>query len=145
VSLPVPRPGLVIRYSYLWKREADAGREEGAKDRPCAVVLALEDQAGHTRVIVLPITHSAPQSLEEGIEIPPVVKHRLGLDSQRSWVILNEANAFGWPGPDLRPVPGQGIDSVAYGYLPPRFFASVRAGYLSLDAKRKVSTVPRDE
>jgi hypothetical protein len=34
---------------------------------------------------------------------------------------------------------------VAYGFLPPGFFAAVRAAYLALDAKRKVSLVPRDE
>jgi len=43
---------LVIRFSYLWKREADAGREEGVKDRPCAVVIAIEGRAGRPRVIV---------------------------------------------------------------------------------------------
>jgi len=32
VSFPEPYVGLVIRYSYLWKREFDAGREEGTKD-----------------------------------------------------------------------------------------------------------------
>jgi hypothetical protein len=31
VSWPVPQPGLVIRYAYLWRREALAGQEEGAK------------------------------------------------------------------------------------------------------------------
>jgi hypothetical protein len=145
VSLPVPRPGLVIRYSYLWKHEAAAGRDEGAKDRPCAVVVAFEDVGGHTRVLVLPITHSAPQSSEEGVEIPRLVKDRLELDSQRSWVIISEANVFAWPGPDLRPLPGRGLESVAYGFLPSGFFATVRAAYLALDAKRKVSFVPRDE
>ena len=56
MSWPVPRPGLVIRYAYLWRREARAGREEGSKDRPCAVVLAHKDQEGETRVYVLPVT-----------------------------------------------------------------------------------------
>ena len=51
---PAPRPGLVVRFSYLWKREADAGREEGMKDRPCAVVIAIEGKEGHPRVIMLP-------------------------------------------------------------------------------------------
>jgi hypothetical protein len=36
-NLPEPRPGLVIGYSYLWERDFRAGREEGSKDRPCAV------------------------------------------------------------------------------------------------------------
>lgn len=52
MTWPTPRPGLVIRFSYLWKREADAGREEGVKDRPCAVVIAIEGRAGRPRVIV---------------------------------------------------------------------------------------------
>jgi len=33
VPFPQPCAGLVIRYSYLWKREQEAGREEGTKDR----------------------------------------------------------------------------------------------------------------
>ncbi len=31
--------GDVIRYDYLWREEHDAGRRDGAKDRPCTVVL----------------------------------------------------------------------------------------------------------
>jgi hypothetical protein len=41
VTWPVPRPGLVIRYSYLWESEVRQGREEGTKDRPCAIVLVV--------------------------------------------------------------------------------------------------------
>ena len=37
--LPRPVPGLVVRYSYLWLDEHRRGREEGVKDRPCAIVL----------------------------------------------------------------------------------------------------------
>jgi hypothetical protein len=29
VALPEPRPGLVIRYDYLWVAEAAAGRDQG--------------------------------------------------------------------------------------------------------------------
>ena len=39
MSLPVPRPGLVIRYSFLWSREQASGATEGAKDGPCAPAL----------------------------------------------------------------------------------------------------------
>ena len=38
MALPKPVPGLVIRYSYLWHREYLEGREDGQKDRPCAIV-----------------------------------------------------------------------------------------------------------
>jgi hypothetical protein len=40
VPLPEPRPGLVIRYDYLWSREA-AGREQG-KERPACFVAAMD-------------------------------------------------------------------------------------------------------
>ena len=131
MNWPTPQPGLVIRYSYLWKREADAGREEGTKDRPCAVVVAIEDRAGHPRVIVLPITHSKPRPPAEGIELPHPTKLRLGLDEARSWVIVSEANDFAWPGPDLRFSPGQGPESAVYGFLPPVVFRAVRDRFLA--------------
>jgi hypothetical protein len=108
VSWPEPRPGLVIRYSYLWNRETQAGREEGTKDRPCAVVLASRDEKSRARAIVVPVIHSEPAAVADAIEIPAAVKARLRLDSERSWIVVNEANRFGWPGPDLRFVPGRG-------------------------------------
>jgi hypothetical protein len=38
-------------------REHLEGRDEGQKDRPCAIVAALRtDENGDTRVLVLPIT-----------------------------------------------------------------------------------------
>jgi hypothetical protein len=46
MSWPTPRAGLVIRYSYLWQSEAAAGREDGVKDRPCAIVLAIDADSG---------------------------------------------------------------------------------------------------
>jgi hypothetical protein len=65
VSFPDPHPGLVIRYAYLWKREHDQGREEGSKDRPCAIVVSVLDDEGEQEAMVLPITHSAPQRGED--------------------------------------------------------------------------------
>ena len=113
MSWPEPQPGLVIRYSYLWHREAQQGHEEGRKDRPCAVVVAMSNKDGSTRVYALPITHSAPTQGQQAIEIPPRVKNRLGLDGERSWIVFDEANVFAWPGPDLRFVPGKGAESAA--------------------------------
>lgn len=103
MSWPTPRAGLVIRYSYLWQREAAAGREEGVKDRPCAIILAVEVEGGETVVYVLPITHSPPENPGDAVEIPQATKVRLGLDSERSWIVVSEGNSFVWPGPDLRP------------------------------------------
>ncbi len=136
---------MVIRFSYLWKREADAGREEGVKDRPCAVVLAVEGREGHLRVIVLPITHSPPQPPDEGIELPQPTKTRLGLDGERSWVIVSEGNNFTWPGPDLRFLPGQGLETAAYGFLPPLVFRAVRDKFLARYQERRTNLTQRDE
>jgi hypothetical protein len=43
----------------------------------------------------------------EAIENPPATKRRLGLDDERSWIVLTESNRFVWPGPDVRPVDGE--------------------------------------
>jgi hypothetical protein len=145
VSFPAPHPGLVIRYSYLWRREFETGRDEGSKDRPCAVIMALINEDGEQDVLVLPITHSPPTHPGDAIEIPAVTKQRLQLDFDRSWIVLSEANRFLWPGPDLRPVPNSADRSIAYGVLPPRFFAVVREHYLARDRQRKVAQVPRTE
>jgi hypothetical protein len=116
----------VIRYSYLWAREAAEGREEGIKDRPCAVVLVVVNAVGGQMVRVLPVTHTPPANPDDALEIPSPVKHRLGLDHIRSWVVVTEANDFVRPGPDLRLAISGDPSSAAYGYLPPRFFEAVK-------------------
>jgi len=133
VALPEPIPGLVLRYSYLWYREFLEGRDEGQKDRPCAIVAAIRTgDDGTPRVLVLPITHSPPDHTSLAVEIPPKVKARLGLDDARSWVVLSEWNEFLWPGPDLRRLPNAEDASVVYGMLPPRLFSMIRDRFLSI-------------
>lgn len=136
MSLPKPEPGLVIRYSYLWRREYIEGREDGTKDRPCAIILAL-DSAGDAdgpQILVVPVTHSQPAAMDGAMEIPPAVKRHLNLDGDRSWIIFSESNLFRWPGPDLRRVAGRDDSSVAYGFLPPRLFNELRRRFLALEA-----------
>lgn len=84
MNWPTPRPGLVIRYSYLWEKEARQGREEGVKDRPCAIILVILRECEHPIVRVLPVTHSQPENPADALEIPQQTKRRLGLDSERS-------------------------------------------------------------
>jgi len=145
VSFPEPYVGLVIRYSYLWKREFDAGREEGTKDRPCAIVMAVVEEDGDTEVLVLPITHSPPDDPSDVIAIPPATNSRLGLDSERSWIVITEANEFVWPGPDLRTVPGRDESTIAYGPMPPRFFSHVRDKFVERGQRNKSRHVRRTE
>ncbi|HEY1750350.1 MAG TPA: growth inhibitor PemK [Caulobacteraceae bacterium] len=144
MSWPKPEPGLVVRYSYLCSREAALGREEGSKDRPCAIILAARQGEGDF-VYVLPVTHSPPQSPGDAIEIPPATKARLGLDTERSWVVLTETNAFVWPGPDLRFLPGGGPETLAYGMLPPAFFREVRDRFVAGVRARRSRVTRRTE
>lgn len=132
MPIPTPLPGLVIRYSYLWHRDWIKGQDEGRKDRPCAIVVAMTDNSpGKTRVLVLPITHSQPENAAHAIEIPAAVKRHLQLDDQRSWILIDEWNEFGWPGPDLRHITGS-AGSFAFGMLPPRLFADIRNRFIAL-------------
>ncbi|MCV3767553.1 hypothetical protein [Rhizobium sp. TRM95796] len=111
---------MVIRYAYLWKEDAIAGRDESRKDRPCAIVLVTRMEQDDRKVLVVPVTHTPPRISASAVEIPLQVKQRLGLDSERSWVVLTELNEFIWPGPDIRPIGKTG--SPVYGFLPNTFF-----------------------
>lgn len=142
MAFPEPHPGLVVSYAYLWAEEYERGQEEGRKDRPCAIVVARQNLQAKTVVTALPITHSPPADVTEAVEIPATIKAILGLDTHRSWIVLNETNDFLWPGPDLRPVaPGRPV----YGVLPPRFFRQVRDRLLETHAKRKLARIRRSE
>ena len=144
MALPKPVPGLVIRYSYLWHSEYRQGRDEGQKDRPCAIIAAIRtDEDGDERVLVLPVTHSPPDRPDLAVEIPANVKQRLKLDEARSWVMLSEWNEFVWPGPDLRRLPSAGEASVAYGMLPPSLYAIIRDRFLTLVGARAAQRVRR--
>jgi hypothetical protein len=123
LKLAFPRPGEVIRYSYLWHSEAERGREEGSKDRPCVVMVA---NVQTRRVWVLPVTHAWPGPGDSGVELPADSKRRLGLDDEASWIAATELNEFAWPGPDLRQVPNKLPKTCSYGLLPGALYEKLR-------------------
>lgn len=144
MPLPTPEPGLVIPYAYLWRHEHRKGQEEGRKVRPSVIALAVQSPTGGApRVTVSPITHTPPAQAEEAIELPPRVKKALGLDDDRSWIVLDEVNQFAWPGYDIRPVPGS-KDRFAYGFIPPKLYDIVIGRILELAAARRVTEISRD-
>ncbi len=145
MPLPTPVQGLVIRYSYLWQREFLRGQEEGVKDRPCAVILVTTTEDGEKVVTVLPITHTPPSDPRLAVEIPSTTKLRLGLDGERSWVVLTEANRFIWPGPDLRPLRSGDAGSVAYGLLPYALMDDIRQRFIALVKAQRAGMIPRTE
>jgi PemK-like, MazF-like toxin of type II toxin-antitoxin system len=141
--LPEPHSGLVIAYSYLWESEYRAGREEGSKDRPCAVVIATRTEDGDIVVTVAPITHRQPADLSHGVELPSDVKRRLRLDDTRSWIICTELNRFVWPGPDLRPVSRSMPGQFAYGVLPRSIMLRIFQLLIRLRTERRPVIVVR--
>lgn len=133
-------PGRVVRFRYLWRREAAQGHEIGAKVRPCIVFLTEPtDVPGQVRARVVPISHSAPTNPGDAFQLPPDTRRRLGLDEGDAWVSVVEFNRFVYPGgfEDLPPTPD---GRASYGPLPQRQFArlfntlreNARRGDLSL-------------
>jgi hypothetical protein len=137
-----PEVGLVIRHAYLWWNEARKGREEGAKDRPCAIVHLRQNEYQETEAFIAPITHTPPSVPEKAIEIPMATKKRLGLDHETSWVITTEVNRFVWPGPDIRTVPG---GDLAYGHLPAAMTEDVILQIKTNSRERSLLVIGRDD
>lgn len=141
MTIPEPKPGLVVRYDYLWTRESAQGREQG-KDRPACLVAASDSAVRPRYVVLLPITHTPPSGETVGIEIPAAVKQAIGLDDAPSWVVVSEHNVDEWPNGGLSPVPGT-TGAFAYGFLPPGLFARIKAGFLDLARQKKTGAVRR--
>ena len=141
VALPEPRPGLVIRYDYLWTHEAAVGRDQG-KERPACLIAASNPAMSPRFVVILPITHSPPGKDSVGVEIPAKVRQAIGLDETPSWVIVSEHNIDEWPNGGMAPVPGRpGVFS--YGFIPPGLFAQVKAKFLALSQQKRSPGVRR--
>jgi len=144
LKLSPPVRGDIIRYAYLWADEHRQGREEGGKDRP-ALVLALTvlTENGRTEVLVLAVTHSAPRDQTDAVAIPAAVRRRLGLGEAASFIVTTEANAFLWPGPDVRPIPGRDPPSITYGRVPDELLRAAARSFLANRERQRATLVPR--
>ena len=141
MALPSPAPGLVIRYDYVWSREAARGQTQG-KDRPACIVVATDGAATPQYVVLLPITHSPPGKGTVGVEIPQKVRQAIGLDDERAWIIVSDHNVDAWPTPGLAPVPGR-PEVYAYGFIPRALFAQVKAAFLELAEQSETTGMHR--
>jgi hypothetical protein len=135
-----PQAGMVLHYSFLWKHEAERGRNEGAKDRPVVVVVLLADGE---EVVVAPITTKPPEPGATAIETPARVRAHLGLDAAQSWISIATLNRFVWPGPDLRAVPGSAPSTALYGFMPQKLLDAVKSATMTELAKRAPGLVVR--
>jgi hypothetical protein len=141
MAIPEPSPGLVVRYDYLWSREAAVGHTQG-KNRPACLVAASDSQTKPRFVVLLPITHSRPLGDTIAIEIPAKVRKAIGLDDEPCWVVVSEYNVDEWPNAGLTPLPGT-RDVFAYGLIPPGLFAIIKARLIELAREKKSEAVTR--
>lgn len=145
MKLTPPERGSVIRYAYLWAEERNRGQEEARKDRPSLVVaLSVHREDGNTEVLVLAITHTPPSNASQAVALPGDVKKRLGLDAEPSWIVTSEANAFVWPGPDIRPIPGRKPAGFGYGHIPDALLRKAAQSFLANRERQRAEMIIHD-
>jgi hypothetical protein len=106
------------------------------------VVLAKAQTSGGTQIVVAPVTHSPPEAPANAVEVPANVKRELGLDRERSWIVITEFNRFPWPGPDVRPLED---GDPFYGAIPDWLFRRVREAIGKCAARGEVRVTRRTE
>jgi hypothetical protein len=82
-------PGDVVRFFYLWARQAEAGEESGRKARPVCVVVRTKAVPG--ALFLFPITSQEPSPSRPCFAIPEIECRRGGIASP-AWLILDEYN-----------------------------------------------------
>jgi len=60
------------------------------------------------------------------VPLPPKMKRHVGLDDESSWIVLDEASEFVWPGVVLRPISRAKPGLWSYGVLPQEVFAEIQ-------------------
>jgi hypothetical protein len=83
------KPGNLLRYYYLWARQAEAGEESGRKARPVCVVVRTPTTPA--ALFLFPLTSQQPDPTRTYIAISEIECRRGGLDFP-SWLILDEYN-----------------------------------------------------
>ena len=86
--------GDIIVYPYRWAAEMARGRSvDGAKDRPCCLVLATTNAHGQTVVFLAPISSKPPRPDQSALVIPDTERRRAGLERYpQAWVYVDEVN-----------------------------------------------------
>ena len=86
------KPGAVIPYPYLWKRESDKGEDSGRKHRPACLVIAVP-MKDLTYLYLLAITGQPPTQGQTALEIPEMELRRIGLRTHKQgWIVVSEHN-----------------------------------------------------
>jgi hypothetical protein len=83
------KPGDIVRYYYLWARQAADGEESGRKARPACVV--VRTPAEPPALFLFPLTSQKPSPSRDSLAVSEIECRRGGLDHP-SWLILDEYN-----------------------------------------------------
>jgi len=88
-----PRIGDIWRYPFLWKREQQAGEDQGRKPRNTALAAVVPVSEKSTHLYLLAITGTEPRRDQDALEIPAMEIRRAGMtEYKRLWIILDEYN-----------------------------------------------------
>jgi hypothetical protein len=81
--------GDIVRFNYLWARQAEAGEETGRKSRPvCIIVRTVSEPAA---LFLLPLTSQPPSQGRAILSVPEMECKRGGLRSP-CWIVVDEYN-----------------------------------------------------
>lgn len=84
--------GSLVRYPYLWAREAEAGETEGRKSRETVVAARFQFE-GRDEFALLAVTASMPSDEVATFELPETEMRRIVRGGKaRLWVVLSEVN-----------------------------------------------------
>ncbi|MBP2448609.1 hypothetical protein [Rhizobium leguminosarum] len=126
--------GDIVRFHYLWKRQADAGEETGRKARPVCVVVRTGAVPGV--VFLFAITSQMPPDERISLPISQIESRRAGLDFP-CFIILDEYNrveldkAFDFE------------STVPLGSFSPAFLKKIARTVKDAAASRRISAVSR--
>ena len=135
-----PKKGDVWNYNYLWRRENEAGAEEGRKPRPPALVAIAVGKDGRTNLFMLPVTSKEPGSDRLAMEVPQIERKRAGLASDlRLWVVLDEYNH------DIPETSFHLDPNGRRGSFSPMFADKVLGAFIDAGRRGRTSGVPRSE
>ena len=81
--------GHVIRFNYLWAREASRGEETGRKTRPACIV--VRTNSNPAALFLLALTSQPPSKGQAIISVPETECKRAHLRAP-SWIIVDEYN-----------------------------------------------------
>jgi hypothetical protein len=107
------------------------------------LALAVRVAEGVAEILVVAVTHAPPANPTDAVSLPQSIKRRLGLDDDPAWIVTTEANAFIWPGPDIRPVPGRIPPTAIYGRVPDDLLRRIARSFLANRKKQRARLVAR--